>query len=427
MLAPLLALLVCTGQDIKHTDRPYLPQLFPVRDPRNGYEDYIQAVDLENALRGPEGSDRLSRSLDYNFAPAERVRRERLRVAKYGKPLMLVARGNSKAVHDPRKRLVAATLFPEFASFRELARLLGDKADIEFRDGQPRQGMDDLLQIFAFGRKVQRDPVLIGFLVGVAIQGIGTRVARSHWNQMDSADARRLERIVDPSIVQVRDAAAYSVVSDFSNMHRYVDDMIMGRIPRDLLGEPYGDTFAHAFQTMVALASGDSNPPDVSVLSARLTSMKREERLRHFQASNAYLLSFIAWVPRTFSSPESAWGTVAVPRSRDPVVSQLNDLLLPAYSPTFRAVATMRGRYRLMNLAAQVVEFRDRTGRLPASLSAMQVSAFDPLSGKRLVYERLPDGFQVYSRGSKATGVVGLGRKWSEVTRPQAPPGGQPR
>ncbi len=92
------------------------------------------------------------------------------------------------------------TLFPYYARFRDLARLLRVKGDVQATQGDWGGAVDSNLDTIQMGEMIPHGSVLIGELVGIACQAIGRRDIWKdveHLNAVQARQAaRRLERIM---------------------------------------------------------------------------------------------------------------------------------------------------------------------------------------------------------------------------------------
>jgi hypothetical protein len=120
-------------------------------------------------------------------------------VAQNQAALKALREGFAFPYQEPPARSFRA-LFPHFAKYRGIARLLGLESQVRSAKGDHAGEMRSALDAIELGVKCPRGGVLIGMLVGAACEAIGRGPA---WEAMDHLGAtearqaaRRLERIV---------------------------------------------------------------------------------------------------------------------------------------------------------------------------------------------------------------------------------------
>ena len=128
----------------------------------------------------------------YTLAEKERLIRENensLALLRQG----LHYKYGNKTSRSPRD------IFPEFAQFRELARLLVLEAQVKRERGDYAGAVSSELDALELGVMVPRNGVLIAGLVGIACEAIGRRKIWDDYSHLDAAQAqnalRRLEKI----------------------------------------------------------------------------------------------------------------------------------------------------------------------------------------------------------------------------------------
>ncbi len=86
------------------------------------------------------------------------------------------------------------TLFPEYSQFRELARDLAIDAQIKRMSGDWQGAANDSLDCIRFGSDTPRGSIMIGLLVGIAIQAIGRSGLEQAIDHLDATSARAAAR-----------------------------------------------------------------------------------------------------------------------------------------------------------------------------------------------------------------------------------------
>jgi hypothetical protein len=113
--------------------------------------------------------------------------------------LQMLREGFACEYREPPVRSAAAP-FTHYAKFREMARLKMLEAQVRGAQGDWNGAMNSHLDTIYFGQEVPRGGVLIGQLVGIAIQAIGRKSAGEPIRHLDAKRARaatkRMETIL---------------------------------------------------------------------------------------------------------------------------------------------------------------------------------------------------------------------------------------
>ncbi len=154
----------------------------------NAFDDYVAAGSLvaKSPLMDKPGTGTL----------AEReavLRRNAAALARF-------RQGLARPYHHPPARS-ASEIFPDFARFRELARLLCLEASVHEERGEWDAAIQSRLDCLQFGSALPRGAYLIGALVGYAIEAIGRADANGVVEHLSAAQAKRaaarLQRTVE--------------------------------------------------------------------------------------------------------------------------------------------------------------------------------------------------------------------------------------
>lgn len=118
--------------------------------------------------------------------------------------LRILRQGFAYPYHEPPARS-SAQLFPHYAKYREMARLLALEAQVKAEaDGNAAGAVSSSLDSIQMGTQSVRGGVLITALVGYACQSIGRYVAWEYVNGLTSEEARdaarRLERLQSSAV-----------------------------------------------------------------------------------------------------------------------------------------------------------------------------------------------------------------------------------
>jgi len=391
-------------------------RLFPIPSGTNGYEEYVQAVDVlkdshwvayeqwrsylasrskpsppsqsmaseESEPDRPEGV-----SLDMTDLQVRRVQDQR-----YGSALHWLKQGNLKPVVSPYSNITFATIFPEMAGFKLIAKADANHAYLEFADGRSDLAVKDLLEGLKFSQKICTT-TRIGCLVSIACQSIILAEFNLHLSQLSESDAMDIDRATKQLIAQpvpmsqlLREEARASVsVLDevVDHPESFLDDM-EGRKDKT---KPYN-------------LSPDDKAKLKSLILSGIDNRLNEEIKR-------------------YEGPETGW--VIRDRSPDPIPGT-NDRSVSGLALQFvnflmgketkigfaTAVAKARIQLRLLRLHAQVIEYKWQNGFLPKKLSefARDGAGFDPIVNAPFHYEPKNGAYTLYSEGTPETGRIEL-------------------
>lgn len=173
---------------------PNLTVPTPILPADNGYDWTVRAAEQAVEVLGDESitpsrrknlpplTPAMARKLVAANAPAIRTLRE-----SFGRPY----------VNPPTRSFTH--LYPEFARFRSLARVLAFVAEEEAKAGRPGEAARCALDAIEMGVRIPRGGTLIAHLVGIACESIGQKALYTLSDRLDArtakAAARRLEAI----------------------------------------------------------------------------------------------------------------------------------------------------------------------------------------------------------------------------------------
>lgn len=149
----------------------------------NGYEEFVQAVDLAHTVPGANQAMEPGATLT--------VKRKVANSQQVRDVLDLIKEGLQKPVRSPRTILNETTTFPELAGFRQIARLMGIKIYVDCADGHVGTAIDTLKLGLEFSNRVQIDTLIAG-LVGIAIESIVEKSFALHLDQLSYFDCDAL-------------------------------------------------------------------------------------------------------------------------------------------------------------------------------------------------------------------------------------------
>jgi len=357
------------------------PNVFPHPTGKNGYEDLVAASDL---LR----LSKLYQEAELN--PTLTNRRRALADPRVRQARALLDQAFNKPVAPPQRTMDASTTFPEFAGFRSLARLLNHEMHVFFAEGRTSYAINDL----ALGLKLGRAPkgqVLIGELVGIAIDAIVlTRIAK-HLEQLTPHDCDR----VIPLLREHRDA-----------------DLNSGREALEMEAQGYNNilnnlakNFKALLQELVTEPDPDADPREHALYQRTkrqvedlendpngqrrvIDSLRQAGRVEHARGL-AYLQD-----PSTVPPPSPAYPEGSLEAS-------LAAATLPALPLAIEKFVQDQLNLQLLAVHCAIRKYKWEWEKLPDTLETLRVTdlVLDPYSKQPLRYERKDDTYELYSIG----------------------------
>lgn len=330
------------------------------------------------------------------------LRKESLSLA--GRALDLLHRGNQKPVFDPRSKTDIETLFPEYASFKGLAKVATAGAYVAFAEGRSKQGTQYLCDSIILGQNLS-DGVLISRLVGVAIQAIALASFERHLPSISLQDAAMVEALA-PKLLTSPPAAVKTMIKEFEFMEHSLETLFDQKEGMEGWSMGLDDE-----EQSVAEKSAETFIAKLSPAEKRqVISICKQKMIRHREV-----------VLAMYRKPESTWEdgideeSIDFPEGRP--VGSVNDLaeyLSSAFTPVFSQVGSVeiknRTQIRLLALVGSVIRFRWEHGRWPNKLAEAvgDKGIFDPANNDEFQYEIQGNGFRVYSKGTKSLGEIAL-------------------
>ena len=318
------------------------------------------------------------------------VRREEMR--RFGRALDLIRQGNAKGAYDPRVEIGPETLYPEYASFKRVAKFATRAATVYAADGRTDRAVDLLLDVLVFADNTSRS-VLIANLVGSASLSIAFAAFDDLLPRLSRTDAVKIERGVETLLA--RPTAARAVLPAETRM------TVAGL---RLAFEQSGRT-----DELFSDDEGRLNPSRKR-MADEFAAMSRSEREAMFRRIVEQIGGRDALIDRTLAGPERDWidGAKEIEASRADEPATLDDAMMAWLVPDYMGFVTValrtRAQLRLLALHARLLQYRWDYGRFPE-----RSNVSDPLTGKPFVYERRPDGtIRLASKGIPETGEIEL-------------------
>ncbi|HTQ10044.1 MAG TPA: hypothetical protein VMI31_08245 [Fimbriimonadaceae bacterium] len=415
------ALFVVQGQGSKSN----YGQIVQHPNPNNGYEDYLRASDIAQGYQCatliswyPNESAQLLASKHEMTDPAGNVASDwtpedeamlalskqldqlgylgvRKRLSdQFGGVVSLVKTGNQKAVWDPRTQLDASTVFPEFAGFKSVAKLIAEDSYVRFSEGDSRDGTDDLLQGYTFAEKIGGHN-LISELVSIACRSIMLAEFETELPRLSDADAKEIIKYTDSALTDS---------GGLARAWKSEREQTLANIP--VIFE-HPDVF-----------SGDDLPAGFQDF---LTKMSGGDRQAAANAIAQGYGSFFDKLEARLGGDESTWAKADPDSTLPPMPKSVNsvqdvtdvmlNMMLPTFDPSVTAELRSRAQLRLLGLHARIIDFRWKNGRLPKTLAEAvpKKLLFDPMSGGEFEYRITDDGgYKLHSNGVKGSGPIEL-------------------
>ncbi len=254
-------------------------------------------------------------------------------------------------------------------STRQLSRLMSLEAHFRAREGNAPAAADSLRSAFAVGKTLERDPVVVDFMIRVTLDGIASADTSQLLNQIEFSDSdlRSFQ-----SAIRSTDYAAdlhCGLVGDRTvNIHAYDDLYVMG--------------FDSIQDTILSLGI-----PGAKERYAEITGNLIEVSKLPLHEALATVRSTAEWEPREFS---------------------ITDYIMKQYywSPVtcFEIAARAEARASTLDAAIAAELYRREHGSFPTTIDELVPTylpavPIDPFDGKPIRYLLDDDGLVIYSIG----------------------------
>jgi hypothetical protein len=424
-MIPFLAVLCFStlGQPMARQSLPSIfTKMFPAPTGRNGLEDYIKAGDLlitstfwvYQAWKPPEkrptqkqilADAATEEKLEDKPDPAVEALTSHLNtlsylqvkteeVEKFGTALDLIREGNQK----PFVMVGGAAPFdfPPLSWTKAAGRLANDAAYVSFASGNSSRATQILDDELIMSHRFDGGP-LISAMIAQAIRSTLFRLIFDQLGMLSLADLQRIDK------------TATEILADRGSINQMIQSerrqaSEMGRL--ELSYFKLGDVH-NAGQDLYAQYK-------------KLSPDQRDAWIHNLELT---VDNGFDAVYSLFQNSEDQWLAKAEPDEADKddedIVKSLADIkaTVKLSSNLLRTrnmvVVLMTGRtqLRLLHLHAKVLEFRWKSGRLPASLAELilaKTETYDPLSRKPFIYTPKGDSYKLASAGVPETGEIEL-------------------
>ncbi len=298
-------------------------------------------------------------------------------------------------------------MFPQFSKFREFARLLVAEGKWRKRQGDIDGAIESHLTALKLVRRIGDEPSLvIGFLVQGAIFAITVNGLQQVLSDADASPksyrallAELLAWNVDRDFVRAIQSERVMSIITCDWMNRKASRKSLNELGNLIYGSSYGP-----LQVNAAIWLRDKN-----------TLIARNELilLKHYEAVLSLARKGVPYDQKKLKELESQWQ-----REVDRPVKKLNlggvelfwdenfaaRLFVPTMSSIFSKAAHYHALQRLTQVAIALRLYRHEHGRYPETLQELVPKYLpnvptDPFDGKPLRYERLRNGFKIWSIG----------------------------
>ncbi len=354
-------------------DKSILFQLFPQPTGQNGYEDLIHAAEL------------LRRSSLWAEAQQKGTltsRRRALSDTPVRQARALIDAAMLKPMRPPVRELTAATTFPEFAGFRDCARLLSAEMHLLFAEGRTAAALVSFSQGLRLGSAPKAE-VLIGGLVGVAIDAILLARLMRHLEQCTPRDCDRIQATLREHIEADKGNAEKSIAAEI----RFLENML----------PTLENTNIESFKELFS----DNDDPNLAQIQSQFLAIQRDPA-----AKKRFVTAFMSgaqaqqqWAQAYLENPY-----VLPPEPKLPE-GTLEGALLSAITPTYPGAVERfiqdRIQCQLLYCQTAIRKYKWQWEKLPENLDALKLAewALDPYTRQPFRYEKKGETYELFSVG----------------------------
>lgn len=259
-----------------------------------------------------------------------------------------------------------AMLLPDIHQARSCARLLTLEAHVRAREGDTAGTVESIRDTFALARTLDRDPVLVSFLVRMALDGIAIE------------NTRQLLGQADPTREELR-----AVQEDLRNLdyHAELENALIGErvFGLSIFDDPGQLGFGPFQSQLMRLAAPGAKIKYIDLMSDAIEAASEP------------------WDEVLANEP---WKKNWNPNSRNPFDGLVGSVF-PAIDNCYLAAARQETKSTALDAAIAVELYQREHGEPPATLEALvpdylPAVPIDPFSGKALSYKPIEGGFILY-------------------------------
>ncbi|MCX6365859.1 MAG: hypothetical protein NTX57_04035 [Armatimonadetes bacterium] len=353
-------------------EKSVLSQLFPQPTGKNAYEDFVRAAELlKNSPLWAEAQQKNTLS----------SRRRALSDLPVRQARALIDAAMLKPLSSPIREMTLSTTFPEFTGFRDCARLLGAEMHVLFSEGRTAAALVSFSQGLRLG-SAPKSIVLIGGLVGIAIDAILLARIKIHLEQLTPRDCDRVQATLREHVEADRGNAEKALAAEM----RFIESLIplLEKNPVEALRELLPDDEETQRELRTRAEALRSQPGEQKrILSAFLDNAREHQRRAQVYLADPSQLPKEPKLPE--GSPESA----------------LVNLVTPAYPRAVEKFIQDRIQCQLLYCHAAIRKYRWEWEKLPDSLETLKLAewSLDPYTRQPFRYEKKGESYELFSVG----------------------------
>jgi hypothetical protein len=275
-------------------------------------------------------------------------------------------------------------LLPEYADLRELAKNLALDARAAAARGDRASALNRLRQTRRMAEQIEQEPILIPFLVGVAIRTLADREALELVYRHRS-DARMV-----------------------AALRSYFEESRLPSMKRAMRGESFlVTTFLNSGQIDYAMLNGGHTPPpifeSVESFKLRLLSVSAVRDSVKSRLIDKYTKAVVAFPdnPEDWQTARRAMRDLDIHLSTDQsIAGSLGGILAPVFADAGSALGYLDAYRRMGVLLTLLADEWRLAGKWPAALPNAGEWSKDPFSGERFKYRLTSEGFVLHSIGA---------------------------
>lgn len=365
------------SKSLPETKPTIYSRLFQNPTHNNGYEEWVQAVDLIQDNTDVDAATQPTATLT--------LKRHVLADPSVAQSLRLLRDGLRKPAFSPRDDFNESTVLPELTTFRKLARLLSVAQYVHFADGRVDAAIDDLRVGLAFGYRLQTDNLLSG-MIGLGVDTIVLEEFARHFDQLSVSQCAETLRVVQESL-----RAESPAVHLLALEKGYVRKMLETR-----------RSDADGLRNLLNIFDLKKHPediPDVQSVQERL--LGRPQDLNSLlDAAEARIDAVYNQALLNLSLPAAQRTPFVRDRSTAPDAALCRlfavdpDRVLDRYTGD-------QAKLRLLGVHVLIHRYRWDHNALPSALADLHAEDLvqDPFTGDSILYQRDGDHYALFSQG----------------------------
>jgi hypothetical protein len=366
------------GKNPPEPKPPLFARVIPTPTSTNGYEEWVQAADLIQNNPDVDAGTQPNATLT--------LKRKLLAEPAVAQALFLVRQGMAKPVGSPRQDIDYETVFPEFISFRQIARLLATEQYVAFADGRVSNAIENLDVGLAFGYRMQTDTLLSG-LVGVSVDSIVMKEFARHLDQLSVHQCEQVQHLME-NYLNVENPAARLLALEKGYSLKTLEAQ-----------RSSPDTLLRFLEK--------TTPPDDAEARADMKTIQiylaRQPAGLNLLLDDAEARIGALWdqVIQNMSLPLAQRKPFVRDRAPSPGAA-LFRLFTPDPAQIVDKYTSDQAELRLIAVHALIHRYKWEHNTLPASLADLHADALvtDPFTGEQIVYEMHDGaGYTLYSQG----------------------------